>query len=95
MKDVLQRNAREAPAGNDKLHFSYYRSDSAEWHTNCLNFRKRKNYQTFQYPRVLMLAPNELHHLMVLLVNLEEADISREGTKGKSHLRRIMRAKGK
>ena len=95
MKDVLRRNARGAPAGNDKLYLSYFRSDSAEWHTNCLNFRKRKNYQTFQYPRVLMPAPDQLDHLLVLLVNLEEADVSREGTKSKSHLRRIMRAKEK
>jgi hypothetical protein len=95
MKGVLQRNARGAPAGNDKLYLSYYRSDSAEWHTNCLNFRKRKNYQTFQYPRVLMQAPDQLDRLLVLLVNLEEADSSREGTKGTSHFGRILRAKEK
>jgi hypothetical protein len=39
--------------------------------------------------------PDQRDHLLVLLVNLEEADIPREGTKGKSHLRRIMRAKEK
>lgn len=42
---------------------------------------KRKNYQTFQYPLVLMLAADELDHLMVLLINLDEAGISRESDK--------------